>query len=204
MQSTTDASNRRINHANVTGSGSVIKTGSGWALLSGTNDYTGTTTVSDGTLQVTGEITSSAVTVGANGTILGGDNNGDLLNGLTIEAGGNLDLNGATIGATSNKILEIEAGSLTLGNFTFDDIVGWDWLSAADGTYELIDGSFTTDFGSTAFLSEATAYDFGNGQGGYFTSSNGLNAVVFAVPEPGSLALLGLGGLLIASRRRRG
>lgn len=69
------------------------------------------------------------------------------------------------------------------------------------GTYELIDGTFSIDFGSTAYLSEATAYDFENGKKGYFTSGS-LKAVIVAVPEP-STALLGGLGLLALLRRRR-
>ena len=122
-------------------------------------------------------------------------------NGLTIAAGGSLDLTGASLGANSSGILSLTGGALTLGNLTFQDIVGWDWENAAPGTYELIDGTFSVDFGSTAFISEGTAYAFGNGKGGYFTSGS-LNAVIFVIPEP-STALLGTLGLLALLRRRR-
>ena len=54
----------------ISGTGAIIKQGSGTLSLSGTNNYTGTTTVSDGALAINGSITS-ATTV-ASGAILQG------------------------------------------------------------------------------------------------------------------------------------
>ena len=95
--------------------------------------------------------------------------------------------------------LNISGGSLTLGNLTFQDLVGWDWYNANNGTYDLIDGCFSVAWGNTAYLSEATAYDFGNGKKGYFTAGS-LNAVI--IPEP-SVALSRGFGLFALLRRRR-
>jgi autotransporter-associated beta strand protein len=184
-----------------TGGGAIglIKLGTGALVLSNTNTYSGATIVSAGTLLVTGALSNSATTVQAAGMIGSGGATGTLGNGLTIAASGNLDLTGATLGLSSTNILSLTGGILTLGNLTFLDLVGWDWANAAVGSYELIDGSFTVDFGNTAYLSEGTAYDFGNGRKGYFTSGS-LNAVI--VPEPRA-ALLGGLGLLALLRRRR-
>ena len=99
----------------------------------------------------------------------------------------------------SSGIHSLTGGSLTLGYLTFEDLVGWDWMYADVGTYELIDGTFSIDWGSTAYLSEGSAYDFGNGKKGYFTSGS-LQVVV--IPEPGA-ALLGSLGMLALLRRRR-
>lgn len=177
----------------------VTKTGAGTQILSGISSYTGATTVSAGTLFVSGALTGSNVIVEMNGTIGSNGADGTLGNGLTIAAGGTLDLTGATLGADSTGILSITGGSLTLGALSFQDIVGWDWENAAPGTYELIDGAFSVDFGSTLYVSEATAYDFGNGNKGYFTSGS-LNAVI--IPEPSTI-LLGALGVLALLRRRR-
>jgi autotransporter-associated beta strand protein len=180
----------------------LTKLGTNALTLSNTNTYTGATTVSAGTLYVTGALSNSAVTVQANGAIGSNGANGTLGNGLSIAAGGNLDLTGASLVANSSStgILNL-TGSLTLFGLTFDDLIGWNWASAADGTYQLIAGSFSViDWGTTA-NSEATAYNLGGDRRGYFTEGS-LNAVLFTVPEPGA-ALLGSLGVLLLLRRRR-
>ena len=170
-------------------------------LAGASNSDDANTIVSAGTLYVTGALSNSAVTVEADGTISSNGASGTLGNGLTIQEGGNLDLTGATIGLNSTGILSLTGGSLTLGNLTFQDLTGWDWLNAEEGTYELIDGTFSINWGNTAYLSEETAYDFTNGKKGYFTSGS-LNAVIVAIPEPKALILGALGALLLIRRRR--
>ena len=184
----------------ITGIGvGLTKQGDGKLTLSGSSSYDGPTMVSAGTLFVTGSLASSAVTVDSGGTIGSNGAAGTLNNGLSIIAGGKIDLTGATIATDSSGVLGISGGSLTLADLTFEDILGWDWLNAAPGTYEIIEGTFSIDFGSTAFVSEETAYEFGNGKKGYFTAGS-LNVVI--IPEP-RVALLGGLGLLMLLRRRR-
>jgi autotransporter-associated beta strand protein len=180
----------------ISGDGGLTKAGEGALTLADANSYLGDTTVSAGTLYVTGSLSNSAATVGDNATIGG---NGTLGNGLTIAAGGRLDLTGATLGSDSTGILSLSGGSLTLGNLTFLDLVGWNWANAEAGTYELIDGTFTIDWGDTAYLDADSAYDFENGKKGYFEAGS-LNVVI--IPEPRA-ALLGGLGLLALLRRRR-
>ena len=185
----------------ITGSVALTKTGGGSLTLANAgNTYTGATTVSAGTLYVTGALTASAVTVEADGAIGSNGVTGTLGNGLTILAGGNLDLTLASLAPNSTGILSLATGTtLTLGNLTFADLIGWNAAAADPGTYELIDGNFIVVFGSTAFTSPETAFDFGNGKSGYFTSGS-LNAVI--IPEPSAALLGGLGALLLLRRRR--
>jgi MYXO-CTERM domain-containing protein len=127
---------------------------------------------------------------------------------LTLQAGGALDLAGATLGGESSGILSLTGGDLILENLTFQDLIGWDWANADVGTYELIDGAFSIDWGSTAYLDPGSAYDFGNGKQGYFTSGS-LQAVIMSapqsmIPEPhGALpAMVALAGLALTRRRQ--
>lgn len=180
-------------------SGGVIKDGLGTMSIAGVNDYAGTTTVSAGTLYVSGTLSHSAVDVGANGRIGTGGGVGILGAGLTMSSGAAFDLTGATIGVSSTGILGVSGGELTLSKLTFQDVIGWDWRNAGLGTYQLIAGDFEINWGETEFLSRETAYDFGNGFQGYFTSGS-LNVVI--VPEP-SLPLLASSGGLVWMRRRR-
>ena len=88
--------------ANISGTGTLGKQGTGNLILSGTSTYTGATTVSAGTLSVNGSITS-ATTVNSGGTLGGSGTVGN----VNIASGGTL--------APGNSI-----GTLTVnGNLTF-------------------------------------------------------------------------------------
>ena len=78
----------------------LVKEGAGMQILSGTNTYTGVTTVNQGTLQVLGSLSpGSAVTVGAAGTLAG-----------TGTVGGPVTVNGNLAPGTSSM------GSLTFAS----------------------------------------------------------------------------------------
>jgi fibronectin-binding autotransporter adhesin len=171
----------------------------GTVILAGTNTYSGTTTVSAGTLYVTGALANSAVIV-ENGAAIGSSGSAATLgNGLNIAAGGKLDLTGVTVSSNSSGVLSISSGNLTLGNLSFADIIGWDWQNASMGTYRLIDGDFTIQWGSTTYRDAASAYDFGNGMKGYFTQGS-LNVVI--IPETSSALFAALGAFALLRRRR--
>lgn len=115
-------------------------------------------------------------------------------------------------------------GSLTLDKFLFDynDDRAWDTFSidfenlttpassVSDLGSGFASGRVWTDFGFDVSAVTLAAGESGRfvmtwsrADGGDRASSYIDNLAITLVPEPGSLALLGLGGLLIAHRRRR-
>jgi autotransporter-associated beta strand protein len=114
--------------ANLTGSGSFSKTGSGALILSGTNSHSGGTTVSAGTLLVHG--TTGAVTVASGGT-LGG--NGYVGN-TSVSSGGTIAA-GASVGL-------LNVANLTLAGGSFMDWQLHDARAIAGVGYDLIVASF--------------------------------------------------------------
>lgn len=157
-------------NATVTGSASLTKSGSGTLLFSGANTYTGTTTVSAGTLAITGVINtpnsgfvvSGSAGSGASATLSGtgaqlstsslslGNSNGT---GNFLQTGGSNSING---------------GQLNIGI-----------LAATSGTYTLNGGTLSTP---TAFI--------GNSGTGSFVQNGGINTLNSQLrlgSQPGSI-----------------
>lgn len=155
----------------------LYKRGNSTWDLGGINTYEGDTIVEDGTL-----------------TLL---DNAELR--IVI---GDVGVNNAILGDASNDTLNLN------GDLRFD-------LTAAstieDDSWLIVDvDNLTETFGST-FGVQSTLGSFSESGDVWTISENGTSyvfeeatGVLTVVPEPGSLALLGLGGLLIAGRRRRG
>ena len=120
----------------INGTGTVEKQAAGKLTLTGTNTYTGATTVSAGTLLVNGVIGASAVTV-TNGT-LGG--NGVILGPVVVQSAGRL-APGSSIGTLTIS------NSLTISGTTIME------LNAASGTNDLVRGLTTVTYGGTLILS---------------------------------------------------
>lgn len=116
----------------ISGLGNLTKGGSAALTLSGTNTYTGTTSVNAGTLNVTGSCSNSAVTVNSGGILTGAGTIKSLTNHGTIRPGnsvGTLNLNGDAFIQGSSGTLELEVESTS----SYDKIVGAS-TATLDGT----------------------------------------------------------------------
>jgi len=171
-------SNSTTVSAAISGNGVVNQFGTGTTTLSGSNSYTGATTVSAGTLLVGGQIGLSDVSV-LSGAAIGGS--GTLAGSLSMAAGAEFvfSLSGA---------LMVNAAPVTFVDFGIDDLVGLD-STVTNGAYPLIDGT-AINFSNVANLGVGNAYDIG-GKLAYFRADS-PNLVVQVIPEPSTYALLAL------------
>ena len=84
----------------ITGSSNVTKVGSGLWILTGTNTNTGTTTISEGTLNVKGSLSTGTVTVSNGGEF---DLDGTVGGSVLVSNGGTLDISGTINGLLANS-----------------------------------------------------------------------------------------------------
>jgi len=119
----------RDNPNDANGRINLVKAGTGTWTISGPNTYTGTTTVSEGTLLVSGSIgSSSGTTVTGSGTIAGGG----IVSTMTVEAAGTVSPgNGIGVLSTTGGVNWASGGNL---NWQLTDAAGtagggWDLLS---------------------------------------------------------------------------
>ncbi len=206
----------------ITGSGlGLTKQGLGKLTLSGGSSYTGPTNVNAGTLLVSGSLSgSSAVSVNNGGTLggtgtIGGSitvaNGGKLSPGAspgTLMVGGDLDLSAVNTAAslvfelgTSSDLIQLTAGTLNIGTGTlgFSDFNFSDFGGMTETTYTLISTN-NTILGSLD--SGNLSGDFGFFNGTLALADGGTDLVLTVIPEPSSVALLGLGVFGLMRRRR--
>ncbi len=152
--------------ANVSGSGGLIKSGASLLILSGTNTYTGDTTVNTGTLQLTNGATlttSSNITLAA-GTSL--DLQGAALN---LVAGQSLNGNGTVINGTLTAGMgsTVSPGVGAVGRLTVNSAVTLSGttmmeLDPVNTTNDVLSSASTITYGGTLSLAQLSPVSGGN------------------------------------------
>lgn len=114
---------------------------------------------------------------------------------------------GAPAAVNTDSSTVVEAFMVTLdpnANFAATNEVAFDLSVAAQG--QVLSGSLTLDLSAPALDGQILQFGFRNsfadGQNPAVVLDN-LSLTVGAIPEPASLMLFGIGGLMIAGRRRR-
>jgi fibronectin-binding autotransporter adhesin len=202
----------------------LIKLGIGTVALGGTNNtYTGSTTVSAGTLVNNGDIAFSAVTVdstavlagnsasGTTGTFGGGVSDGGIVapgstgatTGLvgTMNFADGLSFTGSSAAydcdiknAGSASDLLAVTGDLDLGTGTTLNLNTIDTASDSAYTIATYTGTLSGTFASISGMPAGYAIDYGTGSD---------SSITLAVPEPASLSALIAVGAALSIRRRR-
>ncbi len=219
-------------HAGTGTTDSVTKVGAGLVILSGTgNNYTGTTTVQTGNLQINGKLTGTgAVTVDSGATLSGV---GTIAGAVTVNGGGILSPGDAPgtftlsggLTLANNSVLDFTLGSPNVAGGTGgNDLVSTAALTLGTGLtvhitqgtgygtglYHLIDYSGALTNNSSNFTGW-TVTGLAAGQTAVFSlgtdgTSNAVNMTISStsIPEPATLGLLAIGSLgILAGRRRR-
>lgn len=206
----------------ITGNIALVKEGTAQLTLSGTNTYTGATTVSAGTLVINGNISTSSTTVQNGGTIAGSGTTGSLTinNGGTLAPGtspgtltvsGDLGLNDLSILAFEFDPFNTAVGSgvndlvTGISNFTLDGLLN---VTATSGSFSGVTSGTWRLFGYSGILTDNTltlnsmpSLDSGYSWSLDTGTAGQVNLVV--VPEPRAALLGGLGMLALLRRRRR-
>lgn len=201
----------------IAGPGGLTKTGTGALIMPAINSFTGPTTVSAGTVEISGSLNgTSGVQLDNSGTLLLSAAGGEQLNNsasVTLN-GGTLAFAGAsnqfeTVGAltlSANSVLDFGLGggndtllfagvAAHMAGTTFT-IQNWSGNpeGGIDGMHDrLIFSGVSSDFTNVFGQADVSFGDFGTG---YAAISFGGGYEIVPVPEPSSTALLGAAGLL--------
>lgn len=200
----------------------LVKTGAGTLVLSGTNGYTGTTSVDGGTLQVDGSLAGGGnvtvaneaklsgsgsvaglITMSSGATLAPGTSPGTLTvsNGLSMASGSTFEVELTGTLAGQFDVVQMTGGTLTLSGGGIS-VLGDDVTYDVGTTFTVLQGygSRSGTFGVTEVA--------GSGMGGnvysiLYDQGSGANELVLQViPEPAALGALGLLAAAMLLRRR--
>ena len=191
---------------NGVGATAIVKTGTGTLTLAGTNGYSGSTTISNGTLQVNGALPTNTVTV-AGGTLAGiGVINGPVtvLFGAILSPGTNSSTTGTltmsnsvTLNTGANLVMQLKKSALTNdllvvhsnlalnGTLTMTNLSGT--LTEGDSFKILSAGSFSGNFAALNLPSLA----YGLGWKTNTVATNGVLTVINIQPRFATISLVG-------------
>ncbi|TMQ32483.1 MAG: hypothetical protein E6K70_18285 [Planctomycetota bacterium] len=163
----------------------LIKAGAGTLVLSGTNTYTGATTVSAGTLLVNGSQTGSAVTVKSGATLGGSGTTG----AVTVQSGGTL------LPGSSGQTAILATGNLTLSSgSTYSALLSGPNPGAGGYSQVAVTGTVTLT-GSTLSLAVTPAFTPTVGESFVLISNDGVDAVVGTFTGLAQNATFSAGGM---------
>jgi autotransporter-associated beta strand protein len=211
------------------GNSALTKTGTGTLELSGNNSYVGATTISAGTLLISGSTVGQDVyTVAANATLgghgtIGTANKNVTVNGnLNVSGGGALDGIGSltfNLGSGALDLTNVQTLGFTLGADGISDrlVLGADTTLTLGGGLSLDQfafsfgdgftgtGEYTLVVGGIGFLPSFSDLS-GTINGGYeatLSLVNGNSLQLTVIPEPSVSLLLGIGVALLVMARVR-
>jgi len=198
--------------------GSLSKQGTGILSLTNTSTYSGSTSVTAGSLFLNGSLTNtSSTSVSANATLAV---NGTIANSVSIASSGKMAIGAddavSTLGSVTVGSMAL-SGSLEFGAtgaLTYDRLISTGALAVSTGgTIAFKTSSYTvafnTDFDIVDFgsFTGTPTFDFSGASvkqyGAWDTSAFATKGVISYVPEPSTSLLLGAFGSLALLRRRR-
>ncbi len=139
------------------------------------------------------DVTEQPLVIDANGVVI---TPGSRIVELTLNDGTLLVQNGVIVPANSGILLDVVLNAFSAaGGDQYNDA---DYLSQA---YAFTNIGITDQQALADYISGFANADLASVLSGEYANPNGIGRIT-AIPEPTSLALLGLGGLLIARRRR--
>ena len=196
----------------ISGGGNLTKSGVGTLTLNATNTYTGTTTVSTGTLLLSaGDINSSSgvsVASGAtftNNSVVAFTKNLTLADGAVVSGSGAFTPSSLTITANLTAFTTVALGATSLAK---DGNLELTLSGIADGNYTLFSGSaitgaFTSMTVGGVPLTLGTPGNFSGSAGGKFYTFTNSSELLNVVPEPATWVLLAFSLTTVMVFRRR-